>query len=158
MRKVLTVTIDAEGRDQGKQFLLTELPASRAERWAIRAFMLLGKAGADIPDDVQSMGMAGIAQVGFQALVRCDYDDLAPLFDEMFACVQFIPDPRHPGVTRALIEDDIEEVTTRLRLRKEVFELHVGFFGAAGASTSASSSTPEGGSNATQTFPQRLAR
>jgi hypothetical protein len=45
----------------------------------------------------------------------------------MLACVQIIPDASRPMVRRALVEDDIEEVTTLLRLREEVLSLHTGF-------------------------------
>ena len=47
---------------------------------------------------------------------------------EMFKCVRIYPDPRsHPGVLRELVEDDIEEIATRVKLRMEVLNLHLGF-------------------------------
>lgn len=55
----------------------------------------------------------------------------------MFECITIIPDPSKPNVTRALIEDDIEEVATRLKLRIEIFKLHVDFFTAVSPSISA---------------------
>lgn len=36
-RKVEQVVIEAEGREQGKTFILTEMPAIVAERWATQA-------------------------------------------------------------------------------------------------------------------------
>lgn len=133
MRKTETVTITAEGRDKGKRFALTEMPATQAEKWALRAFMALAKSGLEIPDDVQNMGMAGIAALGFQALAGISFQDAEPLLDEMMACVQCVPSA---GVVRVLIEDDIEEVATRFTLRRDVFELHTGFFSRAAPSTS----------------------
>ena len=52
---------------------------------------------------------------------------MEPLMDEMFRCIEICPDPSKPGVVRSLIDDDIEEMSTILRLRMEVFQLHVDF-------------------------------
>lgn len=128
MRKTQTVTIDAEGRDHGKTFLLKEMPASQAEKWAARAFFAMAKNGVEIPDEIAGSGLSGIALVGLKALGGMSFYDAEPLLDEMFSCIQIIPDPSRPNVVRALIEDDIEEVSTRLFLRKEILMLHIGFF------------------------------
>lgn len=137
MRRTLTYTVTAEGRDKGKAFLLTEFPASRSEKWAIRALLALGKAGVEVGDALTS-GMQGLARLGYDVLTRADYEDIAPLLDEMMECVQSIPNPANQNVVRGLIEDDIFEVATRMFLRMEVFKLHVGFSWAAGKSTSES--------------------
>lgn len=127
-RKTEVVTIEREGRDAGKSFLLREMPASQAERWATRAFLALARGGVELPDDVTASGMAGIAAIGLKALANVTFADAQLLLDEMFQCVSFMPDSSKPNVVRALIEDDIEEVATRLQLRQAVFELHTGFF------------------------------
>jgi hypothetical protein len=127
-RKQLDIVISAEGRDKGKMFQITEMPASKAEKWAIRTMLALGKSGVDIPDDFGAQGMAGIASLGIRALTSLNYDDAEPLLAEMFDCVKCVPDPTRPEVTRALVEDDIEEVTTRLSLRKDILSLHIDFF------------------------------
>jgi hypothetical protein len=126
-RRTATVTIDAEGRDKGKAFLLTEMSASQAERWAARAMLALARNGVEIPEGIASAGLAGVAAIGIRALGGMAFDDAEPLLADMMACVQAIPDPARPNVSRYLIEDDIEEVATRLRLRMEVFTLHTGF-------------------------------
>jgi hypothetical protein len=127
-RKTEMVVIDAEGRDKGKTFIIREMPATQAEKWAMRAFLALAKSGVDVPEDVAASGLAGIAALGLRALSGLTFADAEPLMDEMFSCIQIMPDPTRPNVTRHLIEDDIEEVATRLRLRKEVLALHTGFF------------------------------
>lgn len=127
-RKSIVVTIDAEGRDQGKVFTIREMPASQAEKWAMRALFAMSKSGVQIPDDIAKSGLAGIAAVGLKALEGINFYEAEPLLDEMFACIQIMPNPSKPKVVRALIEDDTEEVATRLRLRKEVLALHVDFF------------------------------
>lgn len=143
MRREKVVKITQAGRDHGKAFLLTEMPASQSERWAIRAFMALARSGLEIPeqDELEAMGMAGIAALGMKALTAISFDEAEPLLEEMFGCIQAVPEPKDPSAHRPLIEDDIEEPMTRLLLRKEVFELHTGFFGRAGRSGSTSETT-----------------
>lgn len=126
-RKTASVTITAEGRDHGKVFLLTEMPASQAERWATRALLALGRSGTPIDDDVKNSGMAGIAVYGLRAFAAVGFEDIDPLLTEMMDCVQFVPDASKPTVVRDLIEDDIQEVATRVFLRSEVVALHLGF-------------------------------
>lgn len=130
-RKEKFITIDGQGRDKGKVFHLTEMPASQAEWWAMRAIMAMGRGGVDLPDDVRSMGMAALALEGLKALSKIQPEEAKPLMDEMLDCVQFVPDPKDHSVRRPLIEADIEEITTRLNLRAEVFRLHVDFFSTA---------------------------
>ncbi|EMA4827268.1 hypothetical protein U3C74_001752 [Salmonella enterica] len=127
-RKEKFITIDGQGRDKGKVFHLTEMPASQAEWWAMRAIMAMGRGGVDLPDDVRSMGMAALALEGLKALSKIPPEEAKPLMGEMLDCVQFVPNPKNRSVRRPLIEDDIEEITTRLDLRAEVFRLHVDFF------------------------------
>ena len=125
MRKEITLTIDRPGRDEGKQFLLREMSAMRAEKWATRALLALSRSRIDITPDVVSGGLAAIATVGIQALSGIQFSEAEPLMDEMIAsCVQFMPSPK---VKRALIEDDIEEIATLARLRAELLALHTGF-------------------------------
>jgi hypothetical protein len=126
MRREKAVTITDTGRDQGKTFLIREMPASQAEKWAARAFLALAKSGVQLPEGIERAGFAGIATVGAMALAGVTFHEAEPLMDEMFRCVSFSPaGGQYQG--RPLIEDDIEEVATRLKLRIEVMELHTGF-------------------------------
>lgn len=124
-RKVATVTIDSQGRDFGKVFVITELDVYASEEWAGRALFAMINAGAEIPDNIASAGMAGLASLGIKALTKVPFDAAKPLLDEMLTCVQIQPSPK---VTRSLVDGDIEEVKTLLTLRKEVFNLHLSFF------------------------------
>lgn len=119
-------------RDAGKRYYLREMPASQAEEWGMRALLALAKSGVDLPENFMSMGLAGMAVVGVRALGGLAFHDAKPLFEEMMACVLFQPDPSHPEVRRPLIDDDTEEVQTRLWLRQEVLALHIDFFTDAG--------------------------
>jgi len=126
-RKELDITIDDDGRDRGKVFHLREMSAWQAERWAIRALLALSKAGADIGGAEPGAGVAAFAATSFRALLSLDFADAEPLLIEMLECISIKPDPRNPNVVRALLPEDIEEVATLIKLRKEVFTLHVGF-------------------------------
>jgi hypothetical protein len=135
-RKTATYRVEDKGRDHGKTFLLTELDAAQAEDWAMRALLALMAGDVEMPEDSASMGMAQIAQLGLKAISKLSFEVAKPLMEEMFACVQIIPEPTtaRMHIARPLISDDIEEVSTRLKLRLEVFKLHTDFLQDAGRS------------------------
>jgi hypothetical protein len=129
MRKTSTLTITDKGRDEGKVFVLQEMSADQAERWAIRALLALTKAGVDLPAGAAEAGMAGIAASGLQALGQLDFATIEPLLTEMWECVRY----RHKekGPLQSIVEGEnsqIEEVATRIQLRMAVFRLHTDFF------------------------------
>ena len=142
-RKTKQFQVASEGRDKGKTFLLTEMPALQAEKWAQRALLAFAKSGRnDVPEDIQSAGAAGLVRLGLTALTSMDFHDAEPLLDEMLGCVLFVPDPskidqftRTPITRPVMWNDDVEEVATILALRNEVIELHLGFSIAAFLST-----------------------
>lgn len=134
-RKSLLYTVTDEGRDKGKVFLLTEMPASQAERWAVRAFLAMAKGGVELPDGAVESGFAGLASYGITLIGKLPFDDAEVLMGEMFGCITIIPNPTSPNITRALVESDIEEIATRIKLRVAVFRLHADFSKAAAPST-----------------------
>lgn len=124
MRKEKVITIsDKDSRDDGKKFHIIEMPAAQAEKWALRALLVITRSGVDIPEDAASGGMRALAVLGLRSLMGLSFEDAEPLLDEMMGCVQIV----EKDITRDLTESDIEEVRTRVRLRKEVLELHLGF-------------------------------
>lgn len=116
-------------------FVLTELSAYEAEDWAGRALFALMNAGVEIPDNIAEAGLAGVAALGIKAIAKLPFESAKPLLDKMMECVQIQPSPT---VTRPLIPDDIEEVSTMLTLRKQVLGLHMDFSMAVAPSTSGS--------------------
>jgi hypothetical protein len=131
MRHTAPYTVADEGRDKGKMFLITEMSAAQGESWAIQALMALMQANVEMPNDFENLGMAALAQMGFQCLSSLQWHVAEPLLKEMFECVQIIPDPRKPEVVRALSgtdgDYDIEEISTRFKLRVEIWKLHTSF-------------------------------
>lgn len=134
-RKTATITIEATGRDQGKMYLLREMPTRKSEWWGARVLSAMARSGAKIPDDIVSAGLAGVAAVGIKCVLSAaGMPEVKPLLDEMFdACVAVIPDPSRPNITRGaggigvIVDDDIEEISTLLRLRREVLMMHLDF-------------------------------
>lgn len=135
-RNVVNYTVKDEGRDVGKIFVLTEMSASRAEAWAMRAILALMASGAQVPEGFERMGMAGMAEIGFKMLAGLRWEVAEPLLDEMWECVQIMPDPAKPHVVRKLFDGDIEEIATRVKLRVEVWKLHADFLKAVAPSLS----------------------
>lgn len=126
-RNTVTYTVTDANRDNGKTFLITEMSAAQAEAWAMRAILALMDGKIDLPEGVELEGMAGIAKIGIKALAGLRWEVAEPLMKEMFDCIQIIPDPSRPQIVRPLIEQDIEEIMTRVKLRGEVWALHTGF-------------------------------
>lgn len=125
-RKVEKYTVVDEGRDKGKTFQITELPAREAERWALRALLAMSRNGVDLPADALDSGFASLAIMGLNMLGNIKPEDAYELMDKMLECIQYVPDGK--GLQpRPLVESDIEEVATLIRLRGEVLKLHAGF-------------------------------
>ena len=149
-RHIVEVKIEAEGRDKGKTFVLTEMAATVGEKWAMQLAFLLSQAGAlAIPADaLQSVGMEAIAGVvGDEVDPRIALALGRALSDESLAgwwdCVKYQHQPGHP--LQAIMQGEacqIEEIATITHLRMEVVKLHTAFFPSEPASTSASSSRP----------------
>jgi hypothetical protein len=129
-RKELFYT-ETKGRDAGKVFYIREMSAAQAEWWAIRAGMAMARSGVDLPDNFADMGIAAMAGTGLKMVSQIPPAEAKPLLDELIECVQCVPDAANQNIKRRLIDDDIEEIATRLKLRAEVFKLHVDFFQAA---------------------------
>lgn len=125
MLKTKTVNITAEGRDKGKVFLITEMPAVKAEKWGLRALGAMARSGFDIPPHIVEMGIAGVVAVGLKAILGTDWSETEPLIDELMSCVKSVQPAMPQG--RPLVDEDLEEVKTLLMLKSEVLELHVGF-------------------------------
>ena len=113
------------GRDAGKEFLITEMPAAHADNWAMRALFALANGGVDLGFDPR-MGMAAMAGFALSALGKVDPSVGIPLLNELLDCVQIIPSGGQPRALEIGL-GDVEDFTTMWKLRKEVFTLHTDF-------------------------------
>lgn len=128
------ITIET-GRDAGKVFKVTEMPASRLEKWAARA--LLAVFSGDVPVDVAQLARgsnaAALAGSVLSGLGSLRWKDVEPLYDELLTCVARVPDPGRPDTVVQLVpanvDTHVQDVTTLWRLRAEALELCFDFFG-----------------------------
>lgn len=131
MRNTATITVTDAGRDQGKIFHLREWPASRAENWGNRALVAIANAtlgGAQVAPQPERSGMLGVAAMGgVPIMARINSFEVIGLLDELMDCVRIQRDVSRPDLIFEPIEEDIEEVATRYKLKMEVFALHTGF-------------------------------
>jgi len=134
-RKQARVTIDAEGRDKGKTFIITEMSADAIERWFRRVLAYLARMGVAAPS-LSFIGVAGMT--GFNPIQTAAWLDNEELNEELMACVMRLPraTAEHPSVIpRQLFwgktGPDIEELKTLAQLKGEVLALHLNFSTAA---------------------------
>lgn len=129
-------TVDKECRDFGKTFCITEMTAFDAESFAIRAGLALLKSNPSLPPNVieritdKTITFEDIASLGLGLFSGVDYHDLKPLLDDLLECVQIIVDKKSM-IMRHLEDEDIEELSTIIELRKRVLGLHINFSTAA---------------------------
>jgi hypothetical protein len=128
-----------DGRDRGKMFLIREWDAARAERWALRVLFGLGKGGVELPPEILQLGAMGIFYAAGSQALRIPSRLALRLADELMECVERV----ETKTVRALVPEDIEEVSTRIKLKKEVLKLTYGFFVPAAPQTSATESGPK---------------
>lgn len=146
-RRTIPITIQEEGRDHGKVFILTEMPAIPAEVWATQAMWLLVEAGMKVSEDEQAAGMEGLDSVRATAALdpiesmRFARALQSPTLDAWWGCVQY---QHKPGQAPMPIDRGencpIEEIKTVAFLRMQVLTLHTDFFSLEGASTGESPS------------------
>lgn len=133
-RREKTVTITANNRDKGKVYEIREMAAMDVEDWALKAFLAMLRGGAQIPDEIVKMGLAGLASMRVEDILLAmssgiNYADVKELMDQMLGCITYKPSPEVSRYYKPGEDDmDIEEVSTLITLRKEVVTLHTDFF------------------------------
>lgn len=142
-RKTKTVVIES-GRDDGKSFLITEMPVTKADKWANTALLAMMRGGVDVggvnfdligntlmPSDAPKIdvsgGMLELARISIAGLGNVTETVGQALLDQLIEdCVQVVPTG---GAARPMlsIDDEIEDLKTLWTLRKEAFILHIDF-------------------------------
>lgn len=136
-RKTITITI--KDRDKDLAFQLTEMPAMKAEKWKIRAIMLLLSSDIEMPQGASieegiNQFMAGGAEKLFKALSKVDVDKAINLFDDMlYSCVQLSTQGVNTQLNEAIIDSNVEDSSTLTKLRFECLKLHFDFLGEGGS-------------------------
>ena len=142
-RKTKTVVVES-GRDNGKSFLVTEMPVTKADKWANTALLAMMRGGVDVggvnfdligntlmPSDAPKIdvsgGMLELARISIAGLGNVTETVGQSLLDQLIEdCVQVVPTG---GAARPMlsIDDEIEDLKTLWTLRKEAFILHIDF-------------------------------
>lgn len=133
-RKEITHTVEAEGRDKGKEFIITEMSAWDADSLAQDIFRAMGDSNySGIPQDVIAMGCAGLATVGLSVLSASSPEVAKTLRDRLIDTVEIVI--THEGKSnRRKVNGtiDFEEVATIRSLLDKVFQTNFDFLTIAG--------------------------
>ena len=133
-RKEIPFIVEEEGRDKGKEFLITEMSAWDADSLAQDIFRAMGDSNySSIPPDVIAMGCAGLATVGLSVISASSPDVARQLRDRLMSTVDIIitndGKRQQRKVNGAL---DFEEVSTIRSLLDKVFQVNFDFLTIAG--------------------------
>lgn len=133
-RKQVTFIVEDEGRDKGKEFLITEMSAWDAEELAEEIYRAMGQGEFNsLPSDVVAMGVAGLATVGMSVLSAAPAHVSRPIADKLLSTVDIIISHGGKENQRKVKPIDFEEVATIRTLKDKVFELNFGFLALAAA-------------------------
>ena len=128
-RKEIPFIVEEEGRDKGKEFIITEMSAWDADTLAQDIFRAMGESNyTGIPADVIAMGCAGLATVGLSVISASSPEVAHKLRDRLMATVEIVI--THEGsqnkrkVNGAI---DFEEVSTIRTLLDKVFQANFDF-------------------------------
>ena len=110
-----TVKLDDAGHEL--TFIIEKMDAFKAERWLIRAALLLGREALSAKDLKDYRGLVA-------ALCQIEYEKAAPLLDELLACCSV-----QIGKLKKKVGDDgmIQSPLTLLTLRIQAAKVNFGF-------------------------------
>ncbi|ELZ3993183.1 TPA: hypothetical protein SBJ50_002953 [Yersinia enterocolitica] len=127
-RKQITYIVEDEGRDKGKEFIITEMSAWDAEELSEEIYRAMGHGEFNsLPADVVAMGVAGLATVGVSVLAAAPASVSRPIADRILSTVEIVITNEGKDITRAIKPIDFEEISTIRTLKDKVFELNFGF-------------------------------
>ncbi|WP_370607636.1 hypothetical protein [Citrobacter meridianamericanus] len=133
-RKEIPFIVETEGRDKGKEFLITEMSAWDADSLAQDIFRAMGDSNySSIPPDVIAMGCAGLATVGLSVISASSPEVARQLRDRLMSTVDIIITNDGKRQQRKVNGSlDFEEVSTIRSLLDKVFQVNFDFLTIAG--------------------------
>ncbi|EPL1118924.1 hypothetical protein LGA37_003162 [Citrobacter freundii] len=133
-RKEIPFIVEEEGRDKGKEFLITEMSAWDADSLAQDIFRAMGDSNySSIPADVIAMGCAGLATVGLSIISASSPEVARQLRDRLMSTVDIIITNDGKRQQRKVNGSlDFEEVATIRSLLDKVFQVNFDFLTIAG--------------------------
>lgn len=120
----LTITAKT-GRDAGKTFQINEVPPVEMATFMLRLLAAIRLGGVD-----ELLGLFGASDetdIGavLRLLAGCDPDAVRSLINDALRYVRVAPDPQHPGMFRALQDNDIRERATLGEVLQAFVKLNV---------------------------------
>ncbi len=133
-RKEIPFIVEEDGRDKGKEFLITEMSAWDADSLAQDIFRAMGDSNySSIPPDVIAMGCAGLATVGLSVISASSPEVARQLRDRLMSTVDIIITSDGKRQQRKVNGSlDFEEVSTIRSLLDKVFQVNFDFLTIAG--------------------------
>ncbi|HIC9159813.1 TPA: hypothetical protein ACW5C9_000152 [Salmonella enterica subsp. enterica serovar Nagoya] len=133
-RKEIPFIVETEGRDKGKEFLITEMSAWDADSLAQDIFRAMGDSNySSIPADVIAMGCAGLATVGLSVISASSPEVARQLRDRLMSTVDIVITNDGKRQQRKVNGSlDFEEVSTIRSLLDKVFQVNFDFLTIAG--------------------------
>lgn len=133
-RKEITFIVEDEGRDKGKEFVITEMSAWDADTMSQDIFRAMGDSDfAGIPPDVIAMGCAGLATVGLSVISASSPEVAKNLRDRLIDTVDIVITTDKTTNRRKVNGTlDFEEVATIRTLLDKVFQVNFSFLMIAG--------------------------
>lgn len=133
-RKEITFIVEDEGRDKGKEFIITEMSAWDADTLSQDIFRAMGDSDfAGIPADVIAMGCAGLATVGLSVISASSPEVARSLRDRLIDTVDIVITTDKTTNRRKVNGTiDFEEVSTIRTLLDKVFQVNFDFLTIAG--------------------------
>lgn len=133
-RKEIPFIVEEEGRDKGKEFLITEMSAWDADSLAQDIFRAMGDSNySSIPADVIAMGCAGLATVGLSVISASSPEVARQLRDRLMSTVDIVITNDGKLQQRKVNGSlDFEEVSTIRSLLDKVFQVNFDFLTIAG--------------------------
>ena len=129
MRKTEILKLIDDGQE--RVFRITQMPATKAERWANKAAFLLVQAGKNIKNTEKLLDNPDMDEI-IKALASLDYDKVEPLYNELIECCEYLHDgnPNSAGIvcTQNTIDAQIVDPLNLYKLRLASLKLNFSFF------------------------------
>ena len=132
-RKEIPFIVEDDNRDNGKEFIITEMSAWDADELAQDLFRSMGESGfSGIPADVIAMGCAGLATLGLNVISAASPEVARKLRDRLMSTVQIVITHEGSRQVRTAKPVDFEEVSTIRQVMDKVFKVNFDFLTIAG--------------------------
>lgn len=125
-RKTATIVIE-EGRDKGKQFLITEMPATEGTTLSFQVFQMMAESGVDM--DIKTLDGLGVLMAVLRTVSRLPRADFEYYRDWLFEYIQWQSPVDAKAVRKVRLTDrddsDIEDPATVLELMFKSLNLNL---------------------------------